>query len=193
MRTLTLSLLATTVLASAFAASAFAVDTGFESGNKLTARAYRGELIVNCMAPGNSQIYFYACTDERLDPAEAAKFVTAPGVDADHVALSASWENGKTVKKDTDFDSASGKSTREFNLWISTLFQRPLLNYGENKIHYVLSKDGQTQSEGDFKATVEKAPVAQCNQGMLMETFAGNCTNPYFMCQRYFQESARCE
>jgi hypothetical protein len=145
------------------------------------------------MAPNNSQTYFYACADESLEPGESAKFVTAPGVDADHVALSATWESGKTVNKDTGFDSASGKSTKAFNLWIDTLFQRPLLNYGDNKIHYVLSKDGQTQSEGDFTATVEKAPLSKCDNVMLMETFAGNCTNPNFMCQRYFQMNPRCD
>lgn len=186
-------ILSMVVLASAFVSSAFAVETGFETGNTLTARLYRGQVAVRCISPGDQQTYFYSCENEDLSPAQTAKFVTSPGVDGDHVALSSTWENGKTVKKDADFDSISGKSKRAFNLWISTLLQRPLLDYGTNKVHYVLSKDGQTQSEGDFTATVDKAPPSHCGTLMIVETFENDCRNAFIMCQRYFQENPRCE
>lgn len=188
MRTLTMAL-----LASLFSVHAFAVNTGFETGNEFTARLYRGQVSVSCISSNDHSIYYYNCSAEDLDPAQTANFVIAPGVDADQVALTSTWENGKTVDKNTDFDSTTGKSKKKFNLWISTLFQRPLLDFGTNKIHYVLSKDGKTQSEGDFTATVKKAPATTCRPASLMETFAGNCQSVTVMCQRYFQEVAQCD
>jgi hypothetical protein len=180
------------LISQAVALTAGAVDTGFETGNSFTAREYQGQVSVNCAAPDDHRGYFYACDDYGLDPAMSAKFVTAPGTDADHVKLSATWENGKTVSKDTGFDAASGKSSREFNLWISTLFQKPLLNSGTNKIHYVLSRNGQARSEGDFIATVQQAPVSQCGSGMVTEFNSGNCQNQQYMCERFFNEVAHC-
>lgn len=170
---------------------AFAVDTGFEAGNAFTSKQYHGTVSVMCMAPNDHGSYFYACHAEAFQPGESAKFVTAPGTDADHVTLTSTWEGGKTVTKDTGFDSASGKSSRAFNLWISTLLQRPLLDLGTNKIHYVLSKNGKTQSEGDFTATVQALPDSQCSHQALVES--SSCQNMAFMCQRYFDEVAQCE
>jgi hypothetical protein len=174
------------------ALSAGAMDAGFETGNSFTAREFLGQVSVMCMAPDDHSSYFYACDTDGLDPSLTAKFVTAPGTDADHVTLSSTWENGKTVTKDTGFDSANGKSTKAFNLWMSTLFQRPLLNSGTNKIHYVLSKNGQTQSEGDFAAIVQSAPASQCGMGTLTEFSSVNCRNSIYMCQRFFDEAANC-
>jgi len=192
MRTL-MTVLSLLLISQAAALSAGAVDAGFETGNSFTAREFRGQVSVMCMAPDDHGSYFYACDSYGLDPSVTAKFVTAPGADADHVTLSSTWENGKTVTKDTGFDSASGMSTKAFNLWISTLFQRPLLNSGTNKIHYVLSKNGQTQSEGDFAATVQSAPVSQCGIGNITEFSSVNCRNSVYMCQRFYDEAAHCD
>jgi hypothetical protein len=186
---------------SAFATSAFAVETGFEKGNTFTARDYRGQVTVRCNAPNDQQTYFYSCSGNGLEPAEFSKFVIDPvtlaatlsGANADQVALSATWENGHIVYKDMGFDSKSGKSKREFNLWINTLLQRALLNYGTNKIHYVLSKDGKPQTEGDFTTTVQKGEVSTCEPMLLMETLGASCRNAYEMCQRYFSQNTHCQ
>ncbi|MFL5815756.1 MAG: hypothetical protein ACJ763_19460 [Bdellovibrionia bacterium] len=180
-----------TVLASMIASQAFATDTGFEAGNTFTVKQYHGTVSVMCMAPNDHGNYIYACHSEDFQPGLSAKFVTAPGVDADHVTLTSMWEGGKTVTKDAAFDSVSGKSGRAFNLWISTLLQRPLLDQGTNIIHYALSKNGKIQSEGGFIATVKALPDSQCSHQTLIES--GNCQNLAWMCERYFNEVAQCE
>jgi hypothetical protein len=198
MRTFMLAVLASALVTQVISGQSFAaVETGFEKGNTLTARDYQGQVTVHCNAPGDQQTYFYSCHGNGLEPVEFSKFVIDPahlaGMDANQVALSATWENGHIVYKDMGFDSKSGKSKREFNLWINTLLQRALLNYGTNKIHYVLSKDDRTQAEGDFIATVQKGSDSTCEPMFLYETLSSSCQNAYEMCQRYFSQNTHCQ
>jgi hypothetical protein len=167
-------------------------EPGFETGDSFTATDYRGHVTVLCEDPTDHRSYFYSCRTESLLPAPTARFVAQPGTNADHVTLISRWENGKTYSKEGRFDSESGKSITNFNLWIATLFQRPLLTYGTNQIHYVLSKNGQPQAQGDFVATVQKAPAQTCRDDVLTELNASSCHNGPWMCQRYFDEVARC-
>ena len=102
--------------------------------------------------------------------------------------------NGTTREKAKGWDSAKGRSTDTFNLWISTLLQRPLLDYGANAVHYSLTKDGKPVREGSFTANVRRGEARSCRYRRhytshnMSDCRAGSTT----LCDRYFRDENYC-
>ncbi|MFC1679630.1 hypothetical protein ACFL2T_05420 [Elusimicrobiota bacterium] len=170
-------------------------DVSFETGNAFSAVILDGYISVSCSEGGRHDSASFRCREEVLDPAEFVRFVGPKGLDADKVTLEATWENGRTRKKTKGYDSASGKSTSRFNLWIATLFQRPLLDYGKNVVRYFMKKDGDTVMEGSFTAEVRTGEERACRyrrhyfSSDLSDCRAGTTR----MCDRYFRDENYCQ
>lgn len=173
--------------------SAWAVETGFITGNQFTATPIEGEVTVNCSENGSFDTVRWVCEDITLDPAEFVHFVTEPGGTADTVVLKATWENGKGREKSAGFDPATGKSKSRFNLWIMTLLQRPLLDYGVNKIDYKLTRDGQVEKEGQFIATVTRGQKRLCSHDYISSPTMTDCRSPSTVCSQYFAHQNYCQ
>ena len=174
--------------------NAWAVTTGFSAGNDLTATTIQGDLSVQCQENGQFAFARFSCEMTVLDPAEYSYFVTDSGGDADTITLTATWENGKTVIKKASFNPATGKSKDSFNLWIATLFQRPLLDFGKNKVHFVLSKSGKTRQEGDFIATIHDGPSRRCRNGFQTSFGLNDCrSGGSIVCRNYFDQENYCK
>ncbi len=164
---------------------------GFDAGNTFNATPLYGEVSVTCNANGRHDYATFRCRDEILEPYDHVRFVGPEGLDADGVELVSRWENGKTRKKKKGY--SDGRSSGHFNLWIATLFQRPLLDYGQNLIHFVMKKDGKRVAEGDFTATVNKAPRRSCSyRPHYWSSDESDCRTGSQMCRRMFREQSYC-
>lgn len=164
-------------------------------GDQFTAISVEGNLSVQCMGTNNGPSYATAhCESEILNPAEYSYF-QGPNIDADTVSLQATWENGKTTKSKTaNYDSVKGKSTKSFNLWIQTLLQRPLLNYGKNIVKYTLTKNGKTVEEGNFNVEVVKGGNSVCpRMGYFTSNNSQDCAFPNNFCSTFFQQNNYCQ
>jgi len=175
---------------------AFADSTiGFHTGNEFISRLIRGRVTVRCRVPGGGfETTYHLCQAEILDPSEWAYFQGHKGIDAEEVYLTATHEDGSTREKNESFDPATGLSKGKFNLWIATLFQRPLLNLGKNAIHYSLKKDKQNILEGDLIAEVKRAETRTCSDGSYFSSNPSDCRSPdNNVCGYYFRDKNYCE
>ncbi|MCM2322360.1 MAG: hypothetical protein NDJ90_03765 [Oligoflexia bacterium] len=180
------------VTAFLFSTCAAATITGFSEGNELKATPVQGDLRVHCSENGKVDFATYVCNEVILDPAEYSYFVTDAGGSADTVILTSTWENGKTVTKKKAFDAVAGQSKDPFNLWVATLLQRPLLNYGQNQIHYTLKSDGSVEREGDFVATVQEGALRQCPPDTIFSNQLNDCRISANVCQQYLSRHRYC-
>ena len=130
---------------------------------------------------------YQLCSRWTMYPAEFVYF-KAGAVDANKVELMSTQEDGVLKKKSIPYDPIKMRSSSRVNLWIDTVFQDPLLAVGENKIQYVLSKDGQVAEAGDFIAevTVDQQP-RYCPDMVFRSRDDNDCRFPERVCSNYFQ------
>jgi hypothetical protein len=152
----------------------------------------QGELSVRCESGRQSDWATFDCRSDILEPADHDYFVTDSGILADHVDLHAVHEDGSTRDKDEDFDSEKGQSKDTFNLWIGSLFQRPLLNGGVNRIGYQLKKDGNVVKTGDFVVNVKSGAARTCQRDYVTSHSMSDCHNGGVVCDQYFRRQDFC-
>jgi hypothetical protein len=162
---------------------------GFATGNDFQAISSRGQVTVTCKnVPTPST---FSCWDSALNPVEFDYFV-GPAVNADTVTLLVTREDQSQRSKDSRYDSRRGMSVDRFNLWSSSLFQRPLLADGVNRVHYTLTLKGAIVMEGDFMAKVNRQPTAVCQNQSYNSDDPSDCSNQYSICGRYFEQFHYC-
>ncbi len=167
-------------------------DVGFEHGNEFQPYSLTGYATVECREGPQYINHTYYCYDTMFDPVEMDRWVGPSGVDADQVTLSVNW-NQKERKQTEKYDSKKGKSER-FNLFVATLFQRPLIHAGVNQVHYTLDKDKKTVQEGDFEVTVKNVQYQKCRDRSYFEWSLQNCQNNDFaVCRKYFRDENYCK
>ena len=90
------------------------------------------------------------------------------------------------------YDGVMGRS-KEINLGVSALFQRPLLRVGINKV-LVSIKDRRNQvlSESDFEISVTRGQSRICQLRQVSSTNDADCNSPYSSCQQYFIDQKYC-
>jgi hypothetical protein len=165
---------------------------GFSSGNNFSATELSGSLTIFCNDGRSSTVADVYCDGEILEPAEWDYFVTDDTVDADSVTLT-NKIGKKTVSKTHKFSTDKNRSKTEFNLWIRTLTQTPLLGYGENVISYQLTKKKQVVKAGQFTVTVSANEARRCQRGALNSGNMDDCNiNRNLACDRYFQYQNYC-
>lgn len=169
---------------------------GFARGAEFFATPIQGQVRVTCSGFNGSGSAVYTCRDVVLDPQAYDYFVGPQDPRADKVELIASHEDGSSRSKINNYDGMRGKSRDAFNLWISTLFQKPLLQYGVNSIRYrLLGGENLVESfvEGTFAVMVKKGVQRTCPQAQYTSTDANDCSSQYSICQRYFEEYRNCQ
>lgn len=172
--------------------SAFA-EVEFEAGNQFEAVRLSGNIGVWCddnRAAGKRQLRTIYCRADMLMPGEFSRVLYTGSEEADEVKVSVTKGNGKRTTKTSDLKN--GVSTKNINLWISTLFQRPLLDYGRNQVEYSLTNNGQLVGAGSFEVNVDSLPDRQCRYRTYTAPFPGNCNN-MTLCNRYFADENYCE
>lgn len=138
---------------------------GFSYGDTFEVIELSSRVELECRARyGRVTRQIFYCRDQFLSPSDWDHFVFE-GVDADEVELTATYENGDMRTKKEDFDAAKGRTEDRVNLWIGTLFQRPLLSFGHNEISYKMLKQDQTVEEGNFSVQVRLGERRFCRNG----------------------------
>lgn len=181
------------ILAACFLAGSFASADSFSGVTSFEATQLTGHLTVTCNERGRHDTRSAHCNETVLMPFEFGFFVTEAGVDADSVTIKSTWEDGTVRKKVVGYNKETGKSKSRVNLWIETVFQRALLDAGENKIDYKLKKKGQVVKEGSFVVTVAKGAKRNCGHGSYNSSNRNDCEFPESVCRDFFQRKNYCE
>lgn len=167
--------------------SALAANVGFSNGHQFTARNISGSFTLFCP----SQTKVVQCRGYELSPANFDYLVFPTSIAADRVELSSVNEDGKVTVKKLKVDSDAGRSKRRVNLWIKTLFQKPLLSLGINKILYQFSYKGNDSLSGSFSVNVASGEPLQCRHDTIVGS-QRDCDNAYSLCNRYFASQNNC-
>ncbi|PIK15598.1 hypothetical protein [Halobacteriovorax sp. JY17] len=165
--------------------------TGLKAGEKFENHRIQGQIRVSCYERGQSDYAYVNCTDSYLTPSIRSTFTFDSGVEADKVELKYVNSSGKTKTKSSKI---KGNESREnFNLWIWTLTQRPLLKSGENTIEYKLTNSGDTVETGSFDVLVETQAIRTCGYRSYTSSRLSDCTNASNVCAQYFREMNDCQ
>jgi hypothetical protein len=182
------------LLISVSSVTLFADQTvGFSGGENYEATPLSGSISVQCNQGVETRTAFFDCHEEILMPYDFDYFVGPKGVDADEVVLVAKRQDGSTREKKGAYSSATARSKNQFNLWIATVFQRPLLNHGKNEVTYTLNKNGKAVSQGTFNVYVTNGQPAQCQRRHYFSSVMSDCDAPYSSCQKYFRDENFCK
>lgn len=179
-----------------------AVAAGFVSGSEFSATPIEGTVFMTCEGfNGNAQVT-YSCRDVVLDPQATDIFFGPQDIHATQVELTAVHEDGSDRVKMAGYNGKVGRSTSTFNLWISTLFQKPLLMAGVNKISYSITGPENTSSDGteiqreyvrgSFQINVKRSIARRCPTTQYHSSDVTDCNSQYSICQRYFEQYNNC-
>lgn len=162
---------------------------GFAQGNEFNSSSIQGSVKVYC---SNGTTADYVCYDTVLDPVSYDYFVGPQGVAANEVTLLCDRPDGSRRDRTTPYDTTSGRSGEAFNLWISTLFQKPLLLNGTNKFTFQLKADGKVVHQGKFNVVVNPGAPRSCPTTHYNSADPVDCESQYSVCQRYFEQYDYC-
>jgi len=175
-------------------AAPLAMAAGLSGGDQYSTMNIYGRLNVQCSGPQGTSSGFADCRGQILNPGEHSYFL-GPKSEADTVTLVATHEDGSVSKpKSSSYNGETGKSKKSFNLWISTVLQRPLLDFGKNTVKYTLSQNGRTTEQGTFIVNVVDGGRSVCQRvGYYYSSMASDCQFPTNLCSRYFSENNYCQ
>ncbi len=170
-------------------------DVGFSSGASMHSVPVSGRVTVFCpRGPTNPTplTAVYGCQGIILEPSAYDYFMGPKGVAADSVTLIATREDGSARVTNSDYDGALTRSTSALNLWISTLFQRPLLKKGLNKIKYTMALNKVIVGQGAFEVLIQEQPARECPVSEYVSADPADCSSPFSVCERYYLQYNNC-
>ena len=141
--------------------------------------SFEGSVTASC----SSGTRTHYCSAYNLNPSMYTRLVADQSLNANKFEVTATHESGKTRKKKGKFKGTKSKS---INLWIRTLFQRPLLDFGVNKISYKLLKGKTVVDSGSFEVTVDRGERRSCRRGFIRMS-GDDCNNTTSTCNEYFR------
>lgn len=169
-----------------------AQQVGLEKGSNFQSVAISGQVTVICNGFSGYGQNTYNCRDITLEPS-TYDYVTGPrDPNIDEIKLISKQESGTIIKKTEDFEGRTGRTENAINLWISTLFQKPLLRDGRNIISYELLSKGVVKQSGEFSVQVTRAQSRVCPNTTYNSIDFNDCQAQYSICQRYFKENNFC-
>lgn len=167
---------------------------GLRSGAEFNSVSIRGSVSVQCSSSQGNSSAVFSCGDNILYPGDFDFFYHPGKVAGDKVTLRSEQANGRVRSSSKKYDPSTGLSTRRFNLWISTLFQRPLLDVGVNRIDFEVTERGVITDIGTFEVVVNQAPeVKVCQRRHYFSSNLDDCRNGANICSRYFRELNYCQ
>ena len=139
-----------------FSQNSWANEAGLLGGSVFYAYVLKGQAHAFCPTFHTT----ISCRDSYLAPSIRDHFYHHTALDANNVTLTSFHQDRGPISKSSRF--RNGQSRSSFNLWISSIFQRPLLKKGQNMITYVLKNNENIVKEGSFDVIVEEVPVRYC-------------------------------
>lgn len=169
---------------------------GFSRGNTMLAVPVEGQVRVTCDGFNGNGATSYECRDVVLEPSAYDYFVGPRGLAVSKVELISMREDRSTRTKAMGYNAEHGSSSELINLWIASIFQKPLLSVGKNTITYRLysSRDAQkVVAEGTFQVSVQRGESRQCPVAHYVSHDSNDCSSQYSICQKYFTEFNNCK
>lgn len=160
--------------------------------NKYFINDIEGRIRVQCRSDYGIETTFYNCHHQYLEPNTWVKFYNRTGVIADKVKITSFHEDGSERKKESKFDFEKGESKDKFNLWVLTLLQRPLLEYGNNLIEFSMLYENKSVQRGNFEVIVDYGKALVCPSKSYYSNNSDDCRYSNRLCNRYFSESSDC-
>lgn len=178
------------LIVAGFSAEATSQTAGFLGGNQFEYTSATGDVSVSCFHSGGPppigpSSARYRCHGYAFTPTAYPLF-TGPSVNADQVELVAFRQDGSSFSKKSAYDPSIGRSTETFNLWVETVFQKPLLKLGRNDVRWTLTQRGQVIATGNFIADVFQRPSLQCPSVSQTSWDMNDCRTSNRVCQEYF-------
>ena len=164
----------------------------FEQGNDYKILYAHGTAYLTCRGMIDGRFVMVQrtliCNDPFTHPAAFSKFINRNSKAHDVKITNLSNDN---YSKTHSFNAKKGES-KEFNLLIGSLFQKPLLRNGINSLKYeMLMKDGTVEESGDMVLNVETT-MKTCQTIFMDSPDINDCQmGGYNICSRYYYES-RC-
>jgi hypothetical protein len=167
---------------------AFAYDVNLDRAEVIFEDRLEGSVNVWCRDDNNrTRTNYYNCNESVLRDGNYAKLVVSNGtIDADYVKLQ---RVGSKYIKGAKFNATTGISTGSFNLWVGSLFQRPMLNRGVNTIKYKFFKKKKLIAEGEFDVDVVRGKTRDCGYGTLSTS---RCPSAYEACSEFYRRRNYC-
>ena len=166
---------------------------GFATGADFTASQIEGRVSVNCSGFNSAGHAEYLCRSIVLEPVVYDFFLGPRDARAKKISLFVQHQDGSDRERTTDYDGLNGKSRDAFNLWISTLFQRPMLELGTNTVTYTLSDGKNEVVRGTIGVKVNQGARRTCPSATYDSIDINDCNSQYSVCQRYFEEFRNCK
>lgn len=173
----------------------FSYAVGFSRGSVMKSVPVSGRVSVTCpsaLNPGQTQTVGYTCQDIVLEPSPYDYFIGPAGLKADEFSLVVTREDGSVRSKTDVYDQSQTRSSSTINLWISTLFQRPLLKKGRNQVSYSLVQGRTAVGQGTFEVLVQEESERVCPVSQYVSSDANDCSSPFSVCERYFLQYNNC-
>lgn len=166
---------------------------GFATGADFTASQIEGRVSVNCSSFNNVGHAEYLCRNIVLEPVVYDFFVGPRDPRAKKLSLLVQHQDGSDRERTVDYDGLNGKSREAYNLWISTLFQRPMLELGMNTVTYSLLDGKNEVIRGTIGVKVNQGARRVCPAASYDSIDINDCSSQYSICQRYFEEYRNCK
>lgn len=184
------------ILSVLVAGSSAYANVNFEKGDIFNATSISGQVHVTCSGFNGQGTASFVCRDIVLDPSAYSHVRGIVDSRIEKVELTSLRADSSTRVKVLDYDGKRGRSAEAANLWISTIFQKPLLLHGRNIISYKMTGRGMNPDvyyAGSFEVQVNQGEARQCRLGHYQSSDVNDCNSPYSICQRYFQENKNCQ
>lgn len=166
-----------------------AKDIEFNSEDSLNAISMSGVVSVRCNNGQYPTSQILRCYSSFLENGNYQKLKILTSDKTDSVSLfNVTTGRKKTVK----VNSSTNTTSKAINLWVESLTQRALVNYGVNEIQYTLNYKGQEVASGVYNVDVVKSEQRRCPNGFLYYSNSF-CPSAYTACSDYFYRYRYCK
>ncbi len=162
-------------------------EAKFTRGDSFQYANIDGTLTITCKARTKT----VTCRDVFMEPWPYDTFVGPRNFHVQSVELRSTVGTESQIVV-VPYDGKTGKSA-EVNLGVYSLFQKPLLKVGENKLRYVLLDKKNTVIEVDtFNVSVTRGKTRSCSPRETQTENPEDCDYSYSLCQLYFRNQNYC-
>ncbi len=172
--------------------TAYGFEFGFVDGTDYTRSTVSGSVFLSCYGPNGYSSNFQHCRENIMDPVSWSKFYTDSKVVADKLVIVSVQQDGEKVQKSMTFNYLKGQTQKHVNLGVNTVFQKALLDYGNNQIFYYLFFKDRKVEEGRFVATVVRGESRICDTRSYTSHNENDCRYGLSYCSYYFQDENFC-
>ncbi len=165
------------------------VQASFSRGAQFEYTNISGQLIIQCP----QSIVQTSCSDTHMEPWPYDIYTGPQLTGASQVELQAVISESSEIRRSVvSYDGQTGRS-KEINLGVSALFQRPLLRVGQNKIAVsIKNRRNQILSDSNFDIFVTRGQSRSCQLRQVISNNSSDCDSPYSSCQQYFIDQKYC-